>query len=648
MLYSFDIFDTLITRKTLTPRGVFLVVQKKLSEKKEYGELSQHFASLRFEAEHMAEKYVLEREITLDDIYDVLSKRCHLSKEEVETLKSIEIGNEIECAYPMTNNINLLKEKITEGHRVVLISDMYLPEKHIRKILCKIDTVFSDIPIYVSGDCNATKKTGALFSYVKEKEGIDYSNWTHYGDNIISDYNVPRFLGIKAVLTKGYELDQIERTISNKYQIEKSYDAQIFLGLVKIICMGCRDYARKMGALCGGAILLPYAKWILDECNRQNIENLVFMSRDGYIIKKIADLLIKNNNIDIKSSYAYVSRKVLRDKGDLRKTAIEYLKELIGDKKSAIVDFHGTGKSLKNIAQEMNSHVLGFYYLLDGSPKAENVSLYGYTYVSIFSGMLEIFCRAPHGVVEGYKRDGIKIEPCLSNISEELWEQSGIYSYIDGALEFASEYDSLIKNGFYEADLNDFGKEIIWYCENTPDDKTAEFIGDFPHSENNSGEMCGFAPKLSEEKLREIYGKRGDEILQSFYEGTNIEYSVRRSGENYKKLIKASVTEENVHKESDKERIIVYAAGRYGYEAYYRFMKSRNHEVVAWIDMNYQSCDSDLVQSPSVVKDVKFDKMIICLNNRKLFEDVSKMMCSIGIPQKKIMWICDYWPDFFV
>ena len=35
-LYSFDIFDTLITRRTFTPFGIFAIMQKKLNEDLQY------------------------------------------------------------------------------------------------------------------------------------------------------------------------------------------------------------------------------------------------------------------------------------------------------------------------------------------------------------------------------------------------------------------------------------------------------------------------------------------------------------------------------------------------------------------------------------------------------------------------------------
>ena len=64
-MYSFDVFDTLISRKTGSPRGVFLVMQKKLIDQDIFAELAPVFAEKRYEAEYIADRMAPGREISI-------------------------------------------------------------------------------------------------------------------------------------------------------------------------------------------------------------------------------------------------------------------------------------------------------------------------------------------------------------------------------------------------------------------------------------------------------------------------------------------------------------------------------------------------------------------------------------------------------
>ena len=55
--FSFDVFDTLITRKTATPQGVFFVMQDKMLHEAKYNcldrAIKESFAELRIHAEEL-------------------------------------------------------------------------------------------------------------------------------------------------------------------------------------------------------------------------------------------------------------------------------------------------------------------------------------------------------------------------------------------------------------------------------------------------------------------------------------------------------------------------------------------------------------------------------------------------------------------
>ncbi|MGN6714456.1 HAD family hydrolase [Anaerocolumna jejuensis] len=327
-MYSFDIFDTIITRTTATPTGIFAIMQMHLQKDFKYQDIDEHirnhFYHLRICAERLARDSYYSAEvndITLAQIYKALGESGIISETQLERIQALEIQTEYENTIGIDCNIRKVHELIRSGHRVVLISDMYLDKDIIRKILMKADAVFETIPIYVSSEYKKTKNDGRLYEVVAEKEnGGSFKNWYHIGDNIDSDVLKAATYGIKSEYYFFEPLQQYEEELLKGN--ESSVTAQITAGTARNtrLILNKEETARsliekkafKIGSSFGGPMLYPYVQWILNQCKKQNIKKLYFVARDGYILKKIADKLIEWNGLDITSHYFYGSRKAWR------------------------------------------------------------------------------------------------------------------------------------------------------------------------------------------------------------------------------------------------------------------------------------------------------------------------------------------------
>lgn len=647
MLYSFDVFDTLITRKTITPEGVFALMQKRLKNSVQFEEeFIAEFVDIRIQAERNAWMFYSEREVTLKDIYFVMERRYHLNHSQLEELMSLEIECEKQCVIPICQNIDRLKQLLFTNERVVLISDMYLPEKNIREILCEVDEVFSELKLYVSCELGVSKRNGLLYAEVKKREKADYSNWIHYGDNIASDYNAPQLYGINAVHIGEYERLPIENAIFHEFGQSIQIEMQFFLGLIKELFDDKKSIMYRYGTICGGSILVPYVEWILSECERNNIGRLLFVSRDGYILKKIADFFISEKRVNIETMYVYGSRDVWRmtDGCDL---SIEYLKQCIGGERQdfAFVDFNGSGRAIGNMAKKMQVKCRTFYYSFNGNPVQEWCEFHPYTYVVIKSPLLEVFCRAPHGGVIGYERNDEKISPVLQAVDDTVWEKSGLYEYIDGVLDFVRLYNEEMNILRLKINFSKIGQFVINYCEFTPDLLTVQVIGDFPHGRVNCNEITGYAPALSDFDIKNLYSQCEDENINDYYKGADIEYSMKRMSDEQKELMAQLEKEKVVHSlnSENRKKIIVYAAGKYGKEAVYRILHSNDKCLVGWTDINYQAYNDKQVESLSILKTRKYDCILIAVASKGLFEKIRNMLISIGIDEKCIVWMKEIW-----
>ncbi len=319
-IYSFDIFDTLITRMVAKPSDIFVLIQFQLQHNNNYNCIPDfirtNFACIRKETEKFLRVNLgitkKQKDISINDIYDAIQNNYSLTNEQMQTLLKLELETEKKNLYPIKQNINKIKELLKNGEKVILISDMYLSQDMLRDILVNIDDVFKDIEIYVSNEFNCTKHDGNLYKCVKEKLCLNECNWEHYGDNKYADVKRAKKQGINSRLYKFESLQNYE-----KYAIKKANDdinIESIIGVARYtrLCNQKKSGIYNLGCSFVGPILYGYVDWILKEALRNNTKTLHFIARDGYVLKEIADVIIEEKGLDLKTKYIYGSRKAWR------------------------------------------------------------------------------------------------------------------------------------------------------------------------------------------------------------------------------------------------------------------------------------------------------------------------------------------------
>jgi predicted HAD superfamily hydrolase len=317
MLYSFDVFDTIITRTTKTPKGIFELMQEHL-ERAPLQERSpfvvHNFYHIRLQGEAALRAAVINPEnqdVTLAEIYAYIGRIYRLKDEFVKDMMALEMQTEGENCLPMKENIELVKRHIADGDRVVLISDMYMTEEQIRFLLHGIDPVFDDVPLYVSSEYRKTKGSGELYRVVQQAEHVEWDQWVHMGDNERSDVQIPQILGIKAQLYERRSVCTWNEALSGENEQDPS---------MQLLC-GAADRAMKnrecsiayqVGCGYAAPLLYPYILWVLDQSIKQKIKKLYFIARDGFLLKEIADQVIAVRKLPIQTAYLYGSRRAWR------------------------------------------------------------------------------------------------------------------------------------------------------------------------------------------------------------------------------------------------------------------------------------------------------------------------------------------------
>lgn len=236
---SFDVFDTLVTRKVATPSGIFALMQEALADEDFIPELPKRVRQGFFDMRRYYERKARERwqadsreDITFQEIYKCMGEVEGLSDNQLQNLMKLELDIEARNLVGIRENIRQMKDLSASNHRVILISDMYLSGEEIRSLLVTVDEVFRDIPIYSSADMQKGKWSGNGYKLVRQREKLDIFHWVHTGDNKGSDIGKAKELGIKTVYYNGAALTRRESELMSKY--EDNFSLQLAVGRLRL------------------------------------------------------------------------------------------------------------------------------------------------------------------------------------------------------------------------------------------------------------------------------------------------------------------------------------------------------------------------------------------------------------------------------
>lgn len=196
-VYSFDVFDTVLTRNVSKPKEIFRLVQLYLPAALPdvNSNLHNKFYGVRVWSEHCARRRSAREDVSLGEIYDVISECYDLDEDKRMILMNLEMAIESRALIAINGAPELVARRRSQG-AVVYISDMYLPQDFIVSILERYGLFMPEDRVYVSGDYGLTKGSGKLYAKVLEDFAIDPKELVHLGDNPFSDFSVPLQMGI--------------------------------------------------------------------------------------------------------------------------------------------------------------------------------------------------------------------------------------------------------------------------------------------------------------------------------------------------------------------------------------------------------------------------------------------------------------------
>jgi HAD superfamily hydrolase (TIGR01549 family) len=324
---SFDIFDTAIVRIVQMPADLFSLMDK-YYKNINCKSLPSDFKTIRTDAEKKARELAWLNsgavEITLEDIYECLTNYYNIDIQTAGLLKQFEIELETKACKKNDFIYFLYQYCLSNGKGVVFVSDMYLPIACVKRIL--EDNGYSQYRnIYLSSVHKTTKSNGGLYKQLIKDLSCRPHEILHIGDNYDSDIKMAQRNGL---LTYYYEKCR-DRAYKRGFYKSKGvsfnsdFEESVYNALIINKLYAFPDNKQvnddlfwyRFGYRYAGLLFYAFTTWIIEQAINDKIEKLFFLSRDGYIVKRVYDILSGLFKNAPPSEYMYASRRALNIPG---------------------------------------------------------------------------------------------------------------------------------------------------------------------------------------------------------------------------------------------------------------------------------------------------------------------------------------------
>lgn len=322
MPLSFDIFDTLIARRCIRAVAVFEEMERRLG--------AAGFAALRINAE----RSVSHIDYQLADIYEAIARSQSLDDGRRQALMELEIAIELENVLPIADALAKVEDDS------LLITDMYLPEDVIRRLLLRAGLP-AHMPLLRSASGKRTGRVWAALAAAGQQ-------LEHEGDNVLADVRQPEAAGMVARLA----------TLTEPTGLEKALLEAGFTELAQTLrAARLATPSRGLDAnlLClqtelNLPVLVISALHLLATAGELPQLNLLFSARDARYLKQVYDALAPVFPGAHPRSHYWYSSRLARLSND--ETYHAYCREKIGAA-AWLVDLCGTGASVMALRERL-------------------------------------------------------------------------------------------------------------------------------------------------------------------------------------------------------------------------------------------------------------------------------------------------------
>lgn len=321
---SFDLFDTLVMRRTLFVTDIFALMDHKLRQN---GLAISDFQQKRISCE----KELAGCAPDLIRIYEYMAEQYGTGELSPFWAARCEQELDFELVVPRTDVCALLETMRQKGKEIYIVTDSYYTKENLEKLLDKCG-IFGVKEILDSCECMVDKRHG-LFRKLKEVAGNQPV--LHIGDDPEADICEAQKWGIDACqIYSGADLLEmcgymglweVTDTLSDRLRtgmfVSVLFNSPFqFEGDKKI----CVYRAYDIGYLFFAPMISDFTFWLRQEVNAYDLKDILFCARDGYLIKKMYDEIADRTN----TIYFLISRTAAIRAGTECAQDIRYVEEM--------------------------------------------------------------------------------------------------------------------------------------------------------------------------------------------------------------------------------------------------------------------------------------------------------------------------------
>lgn len=325
---SLDVFDTLLARCIEPPEWLHERVAALLAER--LNRPQHQLLALRREVEQRLRAEAAgngtDHECHFDDILAgwveaLLPTAAPAAQAElVQWLEEQEFVLECLALRAKPNALLFLHWARSRGLRILAVSDMYLGERHLRRLLDALGYAGLVDRIHVSSEVGIGKYSGRMFARVLAEEGLRAEEVVHLGDNFYSDALAPCRLGISGVFLD----ERGERRRRRRQQLAARMAAVggVWPGrmLAEVLAERLHGDERakrqegyfRYGLEVLGPIFATFVLGLIERLRARPVDKLLFLARDGELFQRMyAQAAAQLGEALPAPSYAHVSRRVV-------------------------------------------------------------------------------------------------------------------------------------------------------------------------------------------------------------------------------------------------------------------------------------------------------------------------------------------------
>lgn len=322
-IVSFDLFDTLITRRVFSYTDIFELMDIRL---REMGIIIPDFSRLRLYAEKELSKKTAPK---LVDIYSYVLRKSGGNFISAEELTSMEFELDLNTIIARTEVCEVLKDAAAFGKETVITTDSYYTLTQVNTIIERVGIKTPD-KILVSCEYETSKTLRLYEKLRKEYEG---KSIMHIGDDEVADVSKAEEQGINVYriystsdlydALGGLGLEGEVRSLSDRIKtgffISEVFNSPFWFehDAEKLSI----NNSSQVGYLFCAPMITDFIMWMKQKAEAEGYKQILFCARDGYLLGR----LFRKVSPDTKSVYFLSSRTAAIRAGMENDKDIEYV-----------------------------------------------------------------------------------------------------------------------------------------------------------------------------------------------------------------------------------------------------------------------------------------------------------------------------------